>query len=266
MACTRRANMRHAGRAGRTHSGRPSRRGARHDRQGVGPHRLHRVRRAAHAHRHAASPGRRARGMDRRDRIRGCHRGDEPLAGAGIDAARHLLRLAAARPSRRAGGRRLLHLPGVGDHHRAGRAVPRLQPTDLGEGRRARGRGGGGARRRQRCARADPDQLAPCRSGARPPRALGGLRPGGRRRGRHGRHLPRPRAARLRAGGGRRFRWCAAAEEPQWLPGRATRRGGDRWAGGTDLGRAQGGRVCRSGAASSSSRSCRPTRCTTTTG
>ena len=56
------------------------------------------------------------------DRVRGRHRGDEPAPGAGVDAAGHLLRLAAARPAGRAGRRRVLHLPRAGGHHRAGRA------------------------------------------------------------------------------------------------------------------------------------------------
>ena len=155
-----RANMGHAGGdgpgracAGRVRAGRSPRRHPRHHCAGVGPHRLHRLRRATDAHRHAARSDGGAPGLARPDGIRGRHRGHQHSARPRLDAARHLLRLAPPRGARRTRGRRLLHLPRAGRHHRPGGRVPPLASTPLGGGRRTRRGSGGRTRRRVRRAR-----------------------------------------------------------------------------------------------------------------
>ena len=155
----------------------------RHHRQGVGPHRLHRLRRPADPHRHAAPTRRRARGLARRDRVRGRHRGDEPPARARRRRSSPSSAPGACAACRGAAGRRgLLHLPRPGRDHRAVRGVPGGEPADLGQGRGAGRRGRGGAGRAQRGHRAHPGQLAAGRHAAGPAAALGGLRRRGRRR------------------------------------------------------------------------------------
>ena len=89
------------------------------------------------------------------------------LPGPGVDPARDLLRLAAARPAGSARRRRRLHRARAGRHPRARRAVPRRLAAGLGAGRRRRrGRG----RRRGRAPA--PAGASPRRAGARAARTL----------------------------------------------------------------------------------------------
>ena len=181
-----------------------------HHRPRVGPHRVHRLRWATDTHCDAASAHRRARTLDRRDRVRRRHRGDEHPARARLHPARHLLRVAPARHSRRVGRRGLLHRPGPRPHHRPGCGLPGLEPAHLDQGRGPGRRCGRGGSRPQRRARVGAGELAPGRRRPGPSGALGGLRRRRRRRRRDRRHVSRPRAAGVRAGGAGRHRWHAA--------------------------------------------------------
>ena len=69
-----------------------------HDRQGMGPARVHWLRRSTHPHRHAPTPLCRRTGLDRGGGVRGRHRDHQPPARARVDPAGHLLRLAAPGP------------------------------------------------------------------------------------------------------------------------------------------------------------------------
>ena len=122
-----------------------------HDPAGVGADRLPGVRRPADPHQDAAGPVRAAPQMDGPGGIRGRDRGLQPAARPGLHAARDLLRVAAAAPSRRPGRRHRVHRAGIDRHPGPGRAVPEQVPAAVGAGRGSRGRGcgpGGGHPRR----------------------------------------------------------------------------------------------------------------------
>ena len=254
--------------SGRTHARRPSRRRTVHDRRAVGSHRLHGLRRTADAHRHVAPADRRARGMARRDRVRGRHRGDEPPAGPGVDATRHLLRLASPRPAAaHSSVAPASSAPGLVAIIALAAVFLATDPPTWIKGA-ALGAGAAVAPVALNAALGlDPGQLASGRCGSRRAESAGcSTRSWEAWR-------PPP------SGPFSSWSWSAAALVEALLSGRprppatpAESRHGAAWvvaAGGlgrAGLGRAQGRARSPSAAASSSSRSCRPTRCTTTTG
>ena len=120
---------------------------AAHHRRAVGADRLYRIRRPTRTHCVAPQPVRRTQTVVHADGLRGRDRGVQPVAGTGVNAARHLLRVArrgAARCDRR---RRRVHCAGTRAHPRPCRAVPRGGSAHVGSRRRCRrGRGGGRGR------------------------------------------------------------------------------------------------------------------------
>ena len=183
----------------------------------MGPDRLHRLRRTASAHRAAAQALRRAARLAVRRGVRGRDRGQQPDAGAGLDPARDLLRLAAGRPGGGAAWRGLLHPARPGGDPGTGRALPGRAPAAAGRRGRGRGRSGGPGRCRRGGDRADPGQLAPGRRPRQRPRRQRSRRrhrttiasrpgagavdrlPAGRRHSRGARrHVPGPGSGRLR--------------------------------------------------------------------
>jgi hypothetical protein len=97
---------------------------ARRDSAGVGPDRLHRVRRAAGARRAVPRAVRNTTGMAYRCPVRACARGDQHPARTGLDTARDLLRLAATRIQRSTRRRPWLHPARPRADLRALRSVP----------------------------------------------------------------------------------------------------------------------------------------------
>jgi len=178
--------------------------------------------------------------------VRGRDRGLQPAARPGVHPAGDLLRLAAPRPSRRAGRRGRVH------HARAGRdpgfvrAVPGRLPAAVGARRRSRRRGGrpGGCRAGGVVA-ARPELAGTCaddalgglpagRSGfGRHDRGVAGADPGGLRRDRTGRPAPA-------SSPGRRPERRAARHHRPAGPGRRGDHRRGTAVGG--LGRVQGGR------------------------
>ncbi len=205
----------------------------------MGSHRLHRLRRTADPHRNVAPSRRRTGGMAGRDRVRRCHRGDEHLAGAGLDAARHLLCVAPAWCAWRSRRGRLLHRPRAGCDHRIGGGLPGDEPAHLDQGRGARCRSGGRACRAQRSTRAHSCQLAPRRSAPGATDPVGRLRRGGGARCHHARALSRRGAGLLRADRGSPRRPVAAAGATPGPDHGAAGRRGRRWAWRARLGRAR---------------------------
>ncbi len=119
-----------------TRHGAASRRLAAHHRAGVGPHRVHRLRWAARAHHAVPRAVRNTPGMADRGSVRARDRGDQPAARTGLDTARDLLRLAAARPPGGAHRRTQFHSARAGGDPRALRAVPLGIAAHVDSGRR----------------------------------------------------------------------------------------------------------------------------------
>ena len=171
----------------------PSLRG---DRTGVGPDRLHRVRRAARARRAVPRAVRDTPGMVDRRSVRAGDRGDEHPARTGIHAACDLLRVAAARPQGRTHRRPGLHPARPRDDPCAVGAVPRGIAARMDTGRRDGSRRRGCACRGQRRAgRRAPDLETHGRRTAAPHPALRARR---RARGGHDRPVARARPAGVR--------------------------------------------------------------------
>ena len=178
-----------------------------HDRPGMGPDRLRRVRWAARAHRAAAQAVRDGPAVAAAGRLRGRAGRLQPAARARLDPAGHLLRLAAARSGRGDPRRGLLHRARPGHHPRARGPLPGAPPAGVDRGRggrirRGRARGGRGRR-----GGPDPGELAAGRreypGDPRRARPLDRL-PGGRRGGRRDRRaVAGHRPGGLRAGRGR---------------------------------------------------------------
>ncbi len=143
---------------------------ARNDRARVGPHRLHRLRRTARAYRAAPPALRRAAPLAVRRGVRGRHRGHQPVAGAGVDPARDLLRLAAGRAGRGTAWRRLFHRARPDRDPWAGRALPGCAPAVVGRRGRGRCRSGRPGRRGRGGDGASSGQLAAFRRRPRPRR------------------------------------------------------------------------------------------------
>ncbi len=160
----------------------------------MGAHRLHRLRRASHAHKTVTPALRGTARLDRRRRIRGRDRGVQPAARSRVHPTGDLLRVAAAWPARRARRRRGVHRPGADRHPRPRRPVLRERPTEVGPRRRGRRRRRG--RGRRGAGRVEPRAVQ--LGAAQPPPALGGLPARRRCCGRDHRPLARAGAARLR--------------------------------------------------------------------
>ena len=186
---------------------------------GMGPDRLHRLRRAARAHQAAAPAVRRAQGLAGRPRVRGRHRRLQPDARPGLHPAGHLLRLAAPRARWRPDRRRRVHHPRPDRHPRPVRAVRGRFPAAVGARRRGR-------RGRRRARRRGPGRLVAARPQLAQPRLRRPLARLPRRRARRRRdhrRLAGPRAARLR-----RHRAPGPLRPPsrrRERPGTATERG-----------------------------------------
>ena len=97
----------------------------------MGPDRVHRFRGTADPYRAPSEAVRRPTSVVVGGRVRRRDRRDEPAPRSGIDAARHLLRLAAPRPDRGDPGGICFILPGLVRHPRALGGVPRRRPTTM---------------------------------------------------------------------------------------------------------------------------------------
>ena len=144
----------------------------------MGSDRRHGLRGPAGAHRAVAPPLRGSAWVDRASGVRGRDRGLQPAAGTCVDAARDPLRLARARPARRARGRARVHPARAPDHSRAFGALP----GELAAALRARGRSRsrGGCRGRGGSGRLEPRARQP--QALSQPGAVGAV-PDRRRRG-----------------------------------------------------------------------------------
>ena len=186
---------------------------------------------------------RRARGVARRGRVRGRHRGDQPPARSGVDAAGHLLRLAAARPARaHSVGGACFICPGLAAIIVLAAVFLAAQPARWITGA-ALGAGAAVAPVALNAALGlVPASWRRAGSGAGAAGALGRLRRGRRRGGGDPRHVPRARAARVRSGRGRRS--SGGVRPPKSLNGFVAAplgRRGHGWTGRAGLGGAQGG-------------------------
>ncbi len=191
---------------------------------GVGTDRLPRFRRPARAHRAASRAVRRAAEVVDRRAVRARTGGHQPVARPSLDAARDLLRMAAARRRRGSRRRPVLHPARPGRDARAVRCVPvGLAALVAAWSRHGSGRSGRRGRRERRFGRRSSDVAA---RGARAASVAAHLRGRGRtRRGARGNvaGAGHPRSGRARACAATR---SAAAPVPT-TPGRRPPRG--RW-------------------------------------